>query len=38
MSFDRADWQFAAWNFVVLAEAGIGQMIVGFDPALMVIG
>ena len=38
MTFDRADWKFAAWNFAVLAVASIGQMIVGVDPMLMVIG
>jgi hypothetical protein len=38
MAIDLAVWQVAAWNFVVLAVAGIATVLVGADPSMMVAG
>jgi hypothetical protein len=34
MSADVAYWKVAAWNFVVLAIASVGTVLVGVDPLI----
>jgi hypothetical protein len=34
MTIDPTVWQVAAWNFVVLAVASIGTVLVGVEPLI----
>ena len=35
MTIDLAVWQVAAWNFVVLAVASVGTVLVGVEPLIV---